>query len=413
MRPRGSWPAPCWTSGWRAARGLDMGSGTGVLAIVAAKCGAAHVDAVDIDDWADANCRENVAANGVADRVSPMLGDVRRIAGRRYDFILANINRNILAADMPAYAAALAAGGDLVMSGFLEADLPAIAGRRARGADARRERLPRRVDAGARPAAVTDSAFPIVKTYKGRGIVLHTLKYGDSSMVVYLLTDVGGTAQLHGPGGSAAAAAGFERSALFQPVFPVEFEGLESPRQEMHRFREVRAGFALQSLPFDVRKSTMALFMAEVLYRLVRECEPNEPLFTFVWNSVGALDAMREGVANFHLWFLANLSRLLGYRPGNDYTPGAWFDIREGEYASVRPPHPGVMSQECARLLDEPAALRRAPSGDDSAQPCAAFGLSERHARLFRLPPRRHQRRAVGPHTKRGILTFEIERRRL
>ena len=108
--------------------GLDMGSGTGVLAIVAAKCGAAHVDAVDIDDWADANCRENVAANGVADRVSPMLGDVRRIAGRRYDFILANINRNILAADMPAYAAALAAGGDLVMSGFLEADLPAIAG---------------------------------------------------------------------------------------------------------------------------------------------------------------------------------------------------------------------------------------------------------------------------------------------
>lgn len=81
--------------------GLDMGSGTGVLAIVAAKCGAAHVDAVDIDDWADGNCRENVAMNGVADRVEPMLGDVGRIAGRRYDFILANINRNILVADMP------------------------------------------------------------------------------------------------------------------------------------------------------------------------------------------------------------------------------------------------------------------------------------------------------------------------
>ncbi|MDE6499964.1 MAG: 50S ribosomal protein L11 methyltransferase [Rikenella sp.] len=107
-------------------RGLDMGSGTGVLAIVAAKCGAAHVDAVDIDDWADANCRENVVANGVADRVEPLLGDVRRIAGRHYDFILANINRNILIADMPAYAAALDAGGDLVMSGFLEADVEAV-----------------------------------------------------------------------------------------------------------------------------------------------------------------------------------------------------------------------------------------------------------------------------------------------
>ena len=87
--------------------GLDMGSGTGVLAIVAAKCGAAHVDAVDIDD-------------------EPMLGDVGRIAGRRYDFILANINRNVLVADMPAYAAALVPGGDLVMSGFLEADTAAV-----------------------------------------------------------------------------------------------------------------------------------------------------------------------------------------------------------------------------------------------------------------------------------------------
>ena len=108
--------------------GLDMGSGTGVLSIVAAKCGAEHVDAVDIDDWADANCRENIAANGVADRITPMLGDVRRIAGRHYGFILANINRNILLADMPAYAAALDAGGDLVMSGFLEPDVPAITG---------------------------------------------------------------------------------------------------------------------------------------------------------------------------------------------------------------------------------------------------------------------------------------------
>lgn len=107
-------------------RGLDMGSGTGVLSIVAVKCGAEHMDAVDIDDWADANCRENIEANGVGERITPMLGDVRRIAGRHYDFILANINRNILLADMPAYAAALNGGGDLVMSGFLEADVPSI-----------------------------------------------------------------------------------------------------------------------------------------------------------------------------------------------------------------------------------------------------------------------------------------------
>ena len=107
-------------------RGLDMGSGTGVLAIVAVKCGAEAVDAVDIDTWADENCRENIASNGVADRITPILGAARAIAGRSYDFIAANINRNILVGDMAAYVGAMNAGADLVMSGFLEADIPII-----------------------------------------------------------------------------------------------------------------------------------------------------------------------------------------------------------------------------------------------------------------------------------------------
>ena len=107
-------------------RGLDMGSGTGVLAIVAVKCGAEAVDAVDIDTWADENCRENIASNGVADRITPILGDARAIAGRSYDFIAANINRNILVGDMAAYVKAMNAGADLGMSGFLEADIPII-----------------------------------------------------------------------------------------------------------------------------------------------------------------------------------------------------------------------------------------------------------------------------------------------
>ncbi len=107
-------------------RGLDMGSGTGVLAIVAVKCGAEAVDAVDIDTWADENCRENISTNLVAERVTPILGDARTLAGRSYDFIAANINRNILVGDMAAYVAAMRPGADLVMSGFLEADIPII-----------------------------------------------------------------------------------------------------------------------------------------------------------------------------------------------------------------------------------------------------------------------------------------------
>ncbi|MBQ7855592.1 MAG: 50S ribosomal protein L11 methyltransferase [Alistipes sp.] len=106
--------------------GLDMGSGTGVLAIAACKCGAASLDAVDIDDFAYENCIENLATNSVSERVVPMLGDVRAIEGRRYDFILANINRNILLGDMDSYLRTLNDGGELFVSGFLDADVEAM-----------------------------------------------------------------------------------------------------------------------------------------------------------------------------------------------------------------------------------------------------------------------------------------------
>ncbi|MFI3320075.1 MAG: 50S ribosomal protein L11 methyltransferase [Rikenellaceae bacterium] len=104
--------------------GLDMGSGTGLLAIVAAKCGAAHMDAIDIDDWAYENCAENIEVNGVGGCVTPYLGNASLLVGKSYDFILANINRNILLADMSTYVAALrGVGSQLVMSGFLEDDV--------------------------------------------------------------------------------------------------------------------------------------------------------------------------------------------------------------------------------------------------------------------------------------------------
>lgn len=107
-------------------RGLDMGCGTGVLAIAACKCGAETVDAVDIDDFAFENCIENIATNGVAERITPLLGDVRAVAGHSYDFILANINRNILLGDMDAYLRMLNSGGEIFFSGFLESDIEAM-----------------------------------------------------------------------------------------------------------------------------------------------------------------------------------------------------------------------------------------------------------------------------------------------
>ncbi|MFI3265621.1 MAG: 50S ribosomal protein L11 methyltransferase [Rikenellaceae bacterium] len=108
------------------ALGLDMGSGTGVLAILAAKLGAQSVDAIDIDEWAYENCGENIEQNGVSGLVTPILGDASTIEGRSYDFILANINRNILLNDLRRYAATLVSGGVILLSGILQNDIQTI-----------------------------------------------------------------------------------------------------------------------------------------------------------------------------------------------------------------------------------------------------------------------------------------------
>ena len=99
---------------------LDMGCGTGVLGIMAKKCGAANVTAVDIDDKSVANTLENAADNDV--HIDVLLGSTPPDGA--YDLILANIHRNILVEHMPAYAKSLQQGGELWLSGFYAEDIP-------------------------------------------------------------------------------------------------------------------------------------------------------------------------------------------------------------------------------------------------------------------------------------------------
>ena len=108
-------------------RGLDMGCGTGVLAIVATKCGAQSMVAVDIDDWACESCHESIALSGVESLVEVRCGSIEQVtAGEKFDFVLANINRNILISMMPSFAEVLDSEGRLAMSGFLSEDIPFI-----------------------------------------------------------------------------------------------------------------------------------------------------------------------------------------------------------------------------------------------------------------------------------------------
>lgn len=107
---------------------LDMGCGTGVLAILAAMKGAAPVTAIDIEEWAYNNAMENVVLNGMTS-IRVLQGGAELLGEERYDVIFANINRNILLQDLPHYEAVLKQGGIIVMSGFYLDDLPAIRSR--------------------------------------------------------------------------------------------------------------------------------------------------------------------------------------------------------------------------------------------------------------------------------------------
>lgn len=101
---------------------LDHGTGTGVLAIFAKHLGAAQVIAVDIDEKSVENAKENAALNN--EKIDVRLGD--RVPEGKYDIILANIHRNVLLANMSAYAASLKEGGELWLSGFYESDVPIL-----------------------------------------------------------------------------------------------------------------------------------------------------------------------------------------------------------------------------------------------------------------------------------------------
>lgn len=191
-----------------------------------------------------------------------------------------------------------------------------------------------------------------MKTHKTQGIILHTVKYGDSSMIVYMLTRHAGR-QSYMVQGVRSSKSKSNKAALFQPMFLVEFEGIETSHSQMHRIKDLHSSLTLRSLAFDISKSTIALFMAETIYRLVRETEPNEQLFDFIYHSVAALDSLESGVANFHLWFLVKLSYFLGFYPENEHKPDAWFDIQEGCFCQSLPNHKQVFSQQDSLILHQ------------------------------------------------------------
>lgn len=101
---------------------LDVGTGTGVLAIAAVRLGAARAVGTDIDEWSATNAGENIALNGVTDLVTVYEGDLAGLPPERFGMVIANIQRNVLEELLPAFVQRLAPGGLLLLSGLLEQD---------------------------------------------------------------------------------------------------------------------------------------------------------------------------------------------------------------------------------------------------------------------------------------------------
>ena len=104
---------------------LDMGCGTGILAIFAEMKGAKDIEAIDIDNWCYQNSLENIARNN-CNRIAVFEGDASLLLNKKYDLIIANINRNILLHDMSTYIDCLNPNGMLLLSGFYQEDIPII-----------------------------------------------------------------------------------------------------------------------------------------------------------------------------------------------------------------------------------------------------------------------------------------------
>jgi DNA repair protein RecO (recombination protein O) len=168
---------------------------------------------------------------------------------------------------------------------------------------------------------------------KTRGIVLHTTRYGESSLVVHCYTEQSGrqTYMVKGVRKSRKQ----NRSNLFQPLFILDFEVYHKNTAGIQLVKEVNRAIPLNSIPFDITKSTQAIFMAEVLYRVVKEEESNPMQAHFLINTIQYLDALEESSPDFHILFMFQLSKHLGFYPQNNYGEGkVYFNLASGLYKS-------------------------------------------------------------------------------
>jgi DNA repair protein RecO (recombination protein O) len=189
---------------------------------------------------------------------------------------------------------------------------------------------------------------------KTRGIVLHTIPYGDTRIIAHLYTEAAGRLSCIATRASGRVSGRRNplSAAVFMPLSIIEAVIDDRPGRDLARLREARIVCPLPGLLADVVKSSLALFLAEVLFRMLREEGADGRLFDFLAHSIRLLDGAGEGVANFHLVFLLRLLDYLGISPNAaSYTEGAWFDMQNGVFADRPPLHRHFLDRDESRIF--------------------------------------------------------------
>ena len=188
-------------------------------------------------------------------------------------------------------------------------------------------------------------------THKTKGIVLRSIKYGETSLVVTIFTELFGvqTYMVNGVRTSKKSAA---KANLFQPTAILDLVVYHSENKTMHRIKEFSWAVLYNNLLSNVVKNSIASFMAELIYKCLKQPEPNADLFNFCEESFIELDKVEKNIAaNFALFFTLHLTHFFGFRMIDNFSEdNNVLDLEEGNFIDQQPIHPNFIEGKNAEL---------------------------------------------------------------
>jgi len=189
------------------------------------------------------------------------------------------------------------------------------------------------------------------------GIVLHYIKYRESSVITTIYTrDFGRQSYLINAAHSKKSK---NKASLLQPLFLIDLVAYQKQSRELHRVKELKSNHPYQNIAFDIAKSTQAILLAEVLYKTLKEQESFPEMFDFIKNALLYFDLMEKGASNFYLFFLFRLTEYLGFLPDTTKISSvAWFDLKKGAVVPFQPSHPHFANKEVTEHLISLSTLK-------------------------------------------------------